>query len=250
MLAPALTNALSSPASAVPSTNSVPAPAALGALAVPTPATLGAKNPNNYSGYYANIVGALHLTATMTVPTVKCTNSTTWGSDVGILAIMDSPDPVAGTDEHGGGIEVGCAGVTGTPLYSAVLCGEPTLPSGCTTLADTVLPGDSVAVDVAAGGGCRPTCGSVVVTVMDTTQDWTESSSGTSNSDFDTFVAAVGSTPLVDFGKVTLTDVTSNGAGFDGRRSNLIDDAGHTLARAGTFTKARTSFSVRWVRSS
>ncbi|HEY7947657.1 MAG TPA: hypothetical protein VID75_08275 [Acidimicrobiales bacterium] len=226
---------------------------ALGPLTVPSAGARGTKKPNIYSGYYDNIVGALHLTASMTVPTVKCTNSITWGAaDVGVLAVMESPDPGpdGGIDQHGGGVEVGCAGLTGAPLYAATLCGEPSLPTACTTLADPVAPGDSVNVDVAAAGGCRPTCASMVVTVKDTTQGWTESTSGTSDNDFNTFVAAVGSSPLADFGKVTLTGVTTNGAGFSGQRNNIVDDAGRTLARAGSFTNARTSFSVRWTRTS
>ncbi len=250
-----LSNAASAQASAVAArseTVSVPGPSALTPLTVPSTEANGTKMPNNYSGYYVNIVGALHLTASMTVPTVKCTNSITWGNDVGVVAVMNSPDPgpQGGTDEHGGGIDVGCARDTGAPLYAAALCGEPTLPQGCSILSDPVDAGDAVTVDVAAAGGCRPTCASMVVTVKDTTQGWTETTSGTSENDFNTFVAAVGSSPLADFGKVTLTDVTSNGAGFSGQRNNIVDEAGHTLARAGAFTDARTSFSVRWMRAS
>jgi hypothetical protein len=216
---------------------------------VPASATQSQTNSYEYTGYYAKIVGALELKATVTVPTVKCTNSATWGTDVGILALMDSPDPVAGTDEHGGGVEVGCAAVTGAPSYAAALC-NPTFAKGCGALADPVAPGDAVDVTVTAAGGCHPLCSSLVVKVNDTTQNWTETWSGTSQSDFDTFVVAVGAPPLANFGKVTLTGVTSNGTGFQGRKSNLIDSAGHTLARAGNFTAGRTSFSVKWLRSS
>ncbi|HVC69452.1 MAG TPA: hypothetical protein VNC61_04210 [Acidimicrobiales bacterium] len=219
--------------------------AAFDALTVPTGVIRGVKTPNYYSGYYANIVGSQILTATVVVPTVKCTNSATWGATVGLLALMDS-----GIDEHGGGVEVGCAPGNGTPTYSAALC-DPSFQKQCSALADTVAPLDTVVVTVAASGGCHPTCGSLTVTVHDTTQGWSESSpGGTSNSDFDTFVVALGSAPLPDFGKVTLSNVSSSAVSFRWRKFNLIDAAGHVLARAGGFTNARRSFNVKWVRSS
>ena len=229
------------PSPAAPATFAPP----VGALLVPPGRSQSPKKPNDYSGYYENLVGALKLTSTITVPTVKCTNSATWGTVVGLLALANSN--VSG--EHGGGVEVGCAPVTGTPSYAAALC-DPSFPKGCGALADVVLPGDTVAVTVTAAGGCNPACASVVVTVKDTTQSWTESWSGSSSqSDFDTFVVAVGASPLADFGKVTLTNVTSNGARFQGQKFNLIDNAGHTLARAGNLSQAKTSFSVKWLRA-
>lgn len=88
----------------------------------------------------------------------------------------------------------------------------------------------------------------MTVKVTDTTHPWTETYTGTSNSNFNTFVAAVGSPPLADFGTVTLSNV-SNGPTFQGRRANLIDALGHTLARASALSNGRTSFNVRWTRS-
>jgi hypothetical protein len=199
-----------------------------------------------YSGYYQNLVGALSLAATFTVPPVKCTNHSTWGSKVGVLALMDSS---SGQLEHGGGVEVGCDGVTGAPTYAGAIC-DPTFASGCGALSDPVAPGDMVKVTVVAAGGCSSTCSSVTVTVNDTTAPWTETWTGSSQSDFDTFVAVVGAPPLPNFGKVALTSVTANGKGFDGQRFNLVDHDGKTLARASSLRKGKTSFSVKWIAAS
>lgn len=147
-------NASADSAASAPAT--APAPPAWGALPVPALRASKVKTPNPYSGYYANVVGGLALTATVTVPTVKCTNSTTWGSEVGLLTVADSPDAVSGTDEHGGGVEVGCASVTGTPIYAATLCGDVTTPKGCHTTADTVDALDSVQVSVTGSGAAIP----------------------------------------------------------------------------------------------
>jgi len=197
-----------------------------------------------YSGYYENLVGDTTLTSTLTVPTMKCTNHSTWGTPVGILALMDS---MSGQIEHGGGVEVGCSSPTGTPSYAAALC-DPTFTSGCGTLTNPVAPGDVVNVTVSAGG-CAPTC-SVTVTVTDTTEPWTESWTGPSQSDFDTFVAVVGAPPVPDFGKVPLSNVTIDGGGFGGRKYNLVDHAGRMLARASALSHGRTSFSVKWIAAS
>jgi hypothetical protein len=199
-----------------------------------------------YSGYYENLVGAVTLQSTITVPTVKCTNHNTWGSQVGVLALMDSS---SGQIEHGGGVEVGC-GALGAPSYKAALC-DPN-NSGCAAVSNPVAPGDTVTVQVAASGGCSSTCTSVTVTMTDSTEavPWTVTWTGESQSDFDTFVAVVGSPPVPDFGKVVLSGTTINSAGFGGERFNLVDHANRTLARASALKSAQTSFSVKWVASS
>jgi hypothetical protein len=240
MLVAPSANALGAASAAAP-VHSGPAPGA--ALLVPTTGPRGGKAPNDYAGYFENVVGGLTLTSTVTVPTMKCTNSATWGAEVGLLGVVES-----GNNEVGGGVEVGCASVTGAPSYAAAVC-DPTLTATCGTLANPVFPGDIVAVTVNASGGCKPGCSSFVVTLRDATRGWTESpwSGSTTSSDFDTFIAAVGFSPLADFGKVRLTDVSVNGTGW--QRSNIVDDAFHTLARTSGLTHDRTSFTVKWVRT-
>jgi hypothetical protein len=215
------------------------------------------RSPSNVGGYYdENLVGPLSLTTTVTVPTVKCTNSSTWGTDARVLAVMDGP-AVAGGDanaEHGGGVQVGCAALTGTPSYAPIICdptlsADPTYSAGCDTLADPLAPGDSLEISVDAGGGCDETCQSVVTTVTDTTEDWTETVTGSSQSDFNVFVVVAGNPPLLNFGQVSLSDVTLDGAQFGGARANVVDLAGHVLARAGVLSKAHQSFTVKWVRA-
>jgi len=213
-------------------------------LSLPLGGAPGRTN-TEYSGYFENLYGAVTLTTTLTVPKVRCANHATWGSQVGILALMTS----SGTQvEHGGGVEVGCSSPAGTAAYAAALC-DPDYAAGCGTPPGTVAPGDVVEVEVSATGGCNPTCTSASVTVTDTTQDWSASWSGQAQSDVEAFVALVGAAPVPDFGKVGVRDVTVNGAGFDGQRSSLADHNGNTLARASALSQAKTSFSVTWVRA-
>jgi hypothetical protein len=237
MLVAPVVNALSADAATV----SAPALPALGLFSAGH-----AQSNSLYSGYYENLVGADTLTSTFTVPTVKCTNKSTWGTDVGLLGLMNSSN---GQIEHGGGVEVGCSTLTGTPTYAGALC-DPNFSAGCGALADPVAPGDVVQVTVSAADGCAPTCASVSVAVTDSTADWTESWTGSSQSDFDTFVAVVGSPPVPAFGKVQVTGVTINGSGFDGQRFNLVDHSGRTLARASALSKGHTTFNVRWLAAS
>jgi hypothetical protein len=110
--------------------------------------------------------------------------------------------------------------------------------------------GDDVTVTVSATGGCNPTCASVTTTVDDTTAKWTETATSAANSNFDTFVAVIGAPPLVDFGKVTVSNLSTDGLSFSGSKANLVDLNGHTLARAGALTRGRTSFTLKWVRAS
>jgi hypothetical protein len=221
------------------------------------PTVPGRLSPSNVGGYYnENLVGPLSLAATVTVPTVKCTNSSTWGTQARLLAVMDGPT-VAGGDanaEHGGGVQVGCTALTGTPSYAPVIC-DPSLSAdltysdGCDTLADPVAPGDTVKITVDASEGCDQTCGSVVTTVNDVTGDWTETVTGSSQSDFNVFVVVAGDSPLLDFGRASMSDVSLDGAQFGGARANVVDLAGHVLARAGALSKVNQSFTVRWLRS-
>jgi len=207
---------------------------------------------DGYSGYYENLVGPLTLSSTITVPTAKCTNTSTWATQIRLLAVIDSQTGSGNVGEHGGGVEIGCT-KTGSPSYAAALC-DPSLSSdlsysgGCDSLTDPVAPGDAVTVTVTASGGCDPTCSSVATTVNDT-ETWSKSAASASNSDFDTFVAVVGVPPLMDFGKVTVSRLSVSGAGFGGQKTNLVDLAGHTLARAGRLTKGRSSFTLKWVRA-
>jgi hypothetical protein len=105
-----------------------------------------------------------------------------------------------------------------------------------------------VSVTVNASDSCHPTCSSVLSTLTDTTRGWTEQVDGSSPSDFNAFVAVVGASPLLNFGKLSMSAVTLDGSRFPGKKSNLVDLTGHTLARAGAFAKARESFTVKWVR--
>jgi hypothetical protein len=233
--------------------DAVTMPSSLGAVLAPAHGALIQPRPNFDAGYYQNIVGPMTLTATITVPVVNCSNRATWGTKVEILAVTSSLNESTGTDEHGGGVDVGCsasnASPPGAPVYSGALC-DPDA-SQCGVVPDPVAHGDSVTVAVAASGGCDPTCSSVTVTVTDTTEDWTESWSGTSaQPDFDTYVIAVGYPELAKFAKVDVSRVAVDGAGWsDAQRYALIDQAGHTLAKASKLGNGKTSFSVKWVRS-
>jgi hypothetical protein len=232
-----------------PVVNVLPANASADAPPVPAAGSVnGARSgaSASYSGYYENLVGASTLTSTLTVPTVKCSNHSTWGTQVGILGLMDSS---SGQVEHGGGVEVGCSSLTGTPTYTGALC-DPTFTSGCGALTDPVAPGDLVHVAVAASGGCNPTCSSLSVTVTDSTASWTESWSGSSQSDFDAFMVVVGFPPVPSFSKVLVTNLSFNGDAFGQERFNLVDHGGKTLARASALSKAKSSFNVKWVASS
>jgi hypothetical protein len=223
----------------------------LGAVLAPMQSASGQPRPNFDAGYYQNIVGPLTVSAIVNVPSVNCRNKATWGTKVEMLAVTSSLNGST-RDEIGGGIDVGCsaanASPAGAPVYSGALCTPDA--AACGVLADPVSPGDSVAVTVAAAGGCAPVCSSVTVTVNDTTQGWTENWTGsTPQSDFDTYVIAVGFPALAKFAKVSFSHVSVNGSGWSAaQRYELIDQGGKTLAKASKMGAGKTSFSVKWVR--
>jgi hypothetical protein len=216
-----------------------------------------AATSDGYSGYYENVVGPLTFSSSVTVAAAKCTNTSTWDTQVRLLGVLDSQTGSSGEGEHGGGVQVGCS-KTGSPTYAAVVC-DPSLPAGpsvstgCEALsstADPVAPGDVVTVSVTAGGGCQPTCSSVTSTVNDATEHWSAPPvTSAANSDFDAFAAVAGNPPLVDFGKVTVSGLSVSGGGFDGQKANLVDLGGRTLARASRLSRSGSSFTLKWLRA-
>jgi hypothetical protein len=244
-----MVNALTADASALVSGS--------GPSLVPPTGTKGGTS-DGYSGYYENVVGPLTFSSSVTVAAVKCTNSGTWNTHARLLGVLDSQTGSSGNGEHGGGVQVGCT-KTGSPVYTALLCdpslsADPSFLSGCDSLsstADPVAPGDVVTVNVTAGGGCQPTCSSVTTTVNDSTEHWSATPvTSAANSDFDAFVAVVGTAPLVDFGKVTVSGLSMSGTSFAGQKANLVDLSGRTLARAGRMNRSGSSFTLKWVRAS
>ena len=232
-----------------PATAAVPFPTGLSTSAS---TMAGPAGPSPFAGYSQNLLGPLTLTSTITVPTVKCADKSTWGTQVSLVAVMENQTTDA-TVEDGGGVTVGCT-LTGTPVYAPVLCdpslsGPSSSSAGCEVLADTVLPGDVVQVTAAAGGGCNETCTAVSATVKDGTESWSESATGSSGSDFDVFVGASGGPPLVRFGTVSMSAVAVDGSRFGGVRTNLVGFSGHTLAKASRFSKGGV-FTVKWVKVS
>ena len=206
-----------------------------------------------YAGYLESVEGPVTLDATVVVPTVKCTNPTTWNADARLVAVMDSQSGVTANAEHGGGVQVGCS-QTGVPTYSAIVCdplitGDASYSAGCAPLEASVLPGDQVQVQVVASGSCNPTCTSVVSTVSDLTHLSSTSATSSSATDFNAFVALVGTAPLVDFGKATMTGVALDDASFAGQRSNLYDFSNRLLVRSSALSKVKRSFTLKWVRA-
>jgi hypothetical protein len=229
---------------ALPATAAVPSPAGL-----PTTVASGSAGPSPFAGYSENLLGPLTLTSTITVPTVRCGNQSTWGTEISLVAVMENQTTDA-TVEDGGGVSVGCS-LTGSPVYAPVLCdpalsGPSSSSAGCESLADPVVPGDVVQVMAAASGGCNETCSAVSATVKDVTEAWSESATGASGSDFAAFVGASGGPPLVRFGRITMNAVAVDGSHFGGQRTDIVGFSGHTLARTGRLSRGG-AFTVKWV---
>jgi hypothetical protein len=232
---------------ALPALAAVPSPVGL-----PLSVAAGEAGPSPFAGYSENLLGPLTLTSTITVPTVKCSQQSTWGTEVSLVAVMENQTTDA-TVEDGGGVSVGCT-LTGSPAYAPVLCdpslsGPSSSSAGCESLDDTVFPGDIVQVTAAASGGCNETCSDVSATVKDVTEQWSESATGASGSDFAAFVGASGGPPLARFGRITMSAVAVDGSRFSGVRTDIVGFTGHTLARTGRLAKGG-AFTVKWVQGS
>jgi hypothetical protein len=199
----------------------------------------------NWSGYANTGATFTDVKGSWTQPSASCSSGQTAYSSFWVGIDGDTTNTVEQT-----GTDADCS--SGTPVYYAWYEMYPKFP---VNLSNTVRPGDSITAEVKVASG-----GKFTLTISDSTQHWTFTTSQTSKK------AKLGSAewiaeapsgsggvlPLANFGTVNFTNCTANGVSIS---SNPNPDA-ITMA-SGSTTKATpsglgsggASFSVTWKHS-
>ncbi|TQF06872.1 hypothetical protein E6W39_37640 [Kitasatospora acidiphila] len=197
----------------------------------------------NWAGYVANANSGTGpyktVSANWTAPTATCTSQDTYSSFwVGLDG--DGSDTVEQT-----GTSADCSG--GSPVYYAWYEMYPAYP---VQLPDHVQPGDQLSASVVTDGS-----GSFTLTISDSSQGWTESTSqqlsGAQLASAEVIAEApssnAGVLPLTDFGTVQFSGASVNGGSLTAANPEKVDMAANGVLKAATSDlSGGTDFSVAW----
>ena len=192
----------------------------------------------NWSGYAATGSTYTSVSTTFTQPAVKCSSGDQYSSFwVGLDGY--SSDSVEQT-----GTEADCVGRTAE--YSAWYELYPAYP---VTYSNTVKPGDVITETVTFSG-----TSTYAMTVKDTTEGWTKTTTKTSKGDARSSAEVIaeapysgGVLPLADFGTVDFSGSTVNGASLsstDPTGMNMVSSKG--AAEATISSLSGGAFSITW----
>jgi hypothetical protein len=194
----------------------------------------------NWSGYAATgSNGAFtSVTTTFTQPAVTCTSGDQYSSFwVGLDGYSSNSVEQTGT-------EADCIGSTAS--YSAWYEMYPKLP---VTYSTTVKPGDVITESVVFSGSR-----SYTLTLTDSTEGWTKTTTASSSKGVRSSAEVIaeapysgGVLPLADFGKVSFSGSTVNGAALSNSNPVAIDMVSSSgAAEATTGSLSGGDFSITW----
>jgi hypothetical protein len=195
----------------------------------------------NWSGYAVTGNTFKSVSASWTEPTVSCSATAYSSFWVGLDGDTSSTVEQTGTDAD-------CSG--STPQYYAWTEMYPKFP---VNLSYTVRPGDKMSASVTTNGS-----GSFTLTISDSTQNWTSTTSARLKSaklaSAEVIAEAPSSSggvlPLADFGTVNFSGATANGVSLD-KLPNLdpITMASGSTVKAQPSSISSGAFSVTWKHS-
>jgi len=194
----------------------------------------------NWSGYAATGAKGAYtsVTTTFTQPAVTCTSGDQYSSFwVGLDGYSSNSVEQTGT-------EADCVGSTAE--YSAWYEMYPKFP---VTYSNTVKPGDVITESVTFSGTKN-----YILTLTDTTEGWTQTTTASSTKGVRSSAEVIaeapysgGVLPLADFGKVSFSGSTVNGATLSSANPvgiNMVSSSGAAEATIGSLSGG--SFSITW----
>jgi hypothetical protein len=199
----------------------------------------------NWSGYATTGSTYTDVKGTWTEPTASCTAGQTAYSSFWVGIDGDTTNSVEQT-----GTDADCS--SGTPTYYAWYEMYPKFP---VNLSNPVSPGDSLTAEVSTNGS-----GSFTLTIKDTTKGWTFTTNqrskkaklGSAEWIAEAPSGSGGVLPLANFGTVSFTSCTANGAAIGGNPN--VDEI--VMQTSGGVVKAQpsgltngSSFTVAWKHS-
>jgi hypothetical protein len=199
----------------------------------------------NWSGYATTGTTYSDVKGSWTQPAASCSSGQTAYSSFWVGIDGDTTNTVEQT-----GTDADCS--SGTPQYYAWYEMYPKFP---VNLSNTVRPGDSITAEVKVASG-----GKFTLTISDSTQHWTFTTSQTSKK------AKLGSAewiaeapsgsggvlPLANFGTVSFTACTANGVSISNNPNpdEIVMQSGSTVkAQPSALGSGGASFSVAWKHS-
>ncbi len=200
----------------------------------------------NWSGYAATTGTYTSVSASWTQPTGTCSRGDQYA------AFWVGLDGYSSSSVEQTGSEVDCVGRT-----AEYYAWYEMYPNASVNYSNTVRPGDHFSASVTYTGGS-----SFSLYIADTTQGWSHTTPGTlagaARSSAEVIVEAPcctgsgGILPLADFGTVSLTSSTANGAALGNAggvtQIIMIDNAGRDKDTVSSLTSGE-NFSATWLRS-
>jgi hypothetical protein len=197
---------------------------------------------SNWSGYAVTGSRFTSVSSSWTEPTAKCSGTAYSSFWVGLDGDTSGTVEQTGTDAD-------CSG--STPQYYAWYEMYPKFP---TNYSNTVKPGDRMSASVTTNGS-----GSFTLTISDSTQGWTKTTSARLKSaklaSAEVIAEAPSSSggvlPLANFGSVSFSGASANGAQLAGSTPGIdaITMASGSTVKAQPSSISNGAFSVAWKHS-